>query len=142
MTAWGKIATALWAVTAAAFLAATPAHAARTAGPVTVACQAGRSPACVAWQDHTRTRVVVDLELSDHAGAPIWWCLNAGGCWVGNDRSGVTGRNPRDLAAYLQAPDGVHGVLVLDGQVFTAADLRFVACLKNGGTLARCRAGR
>lgn len=105
-----------------------PARAARPAAGVTATqCPAGQSPACAAWQDtNTSGPVVQDLLLLDHNGSPIYWCNNAGGCWVGNDRMGVTGSSVTDQAAYLSTTNGTNGELVIDGQVITAKDIEWI----------------
>ncbi len=127
------------AVTAAvAALAATGglARAASASTPVTK-CPVGAT--CVTWQDTNTTGVQQDIELLDHAGSPIFWCNKSGGCWVGNDRLGVTGSSVFNLAAYLSTTNGTNGELVIDGQVLTGPDIKFVTCLNEGGTLAACR---
>lgn len=132
----------LGALVAGAWTAGTfgPSRAAIVQAP-TVRCPAGVSPACASWQDTNTRKVVQDLELFDHNKAPIWWCNNAGGCWVGSDRMGVTGKSVFDNAAYLFAPDGVHGVLVLDGKTLTSKLVLFLACLDTRSTrILRCRA--
>lgn len=90
-------------------------------------CDTGVSPACAGWQDtNTTSTVYQDLELLDHNGAPIWWCNNAGGCWTGNDKLGVTGASVFDEVIYMVSPDGVHGALVIDGKMLTARDIRML----------------
>lgn len=105
-----------------------PRAAARPAPPgvPVIRCVPDQSPACAAWQDTSTSQVVQDLELFDRNGAPIWWCNNAGGCWVGNDKMGVTGASVFDLAAYLSTTDGTHGELVIDGQVLTGKDIAWI----------------
>lgn len=110
-----------------------------TAGTITP-CPPDVTPACAGWQDTNAATVVQDLLLTDHNGAPIWWCNNAGGCWVGNDRLGVTGASVFDQAIYMSTTDGVHGQLVIGGHALTEQDLRFLLCLE-ASSLATCRAG-
>lgn len=133
----GQLAAAAALLGAGYFAHSAPAT--RAAAPVTVQCAAGTSPACASWQDMNSSKVVQDLELTDHTGAPIWWCLNAGGCWVGNDRLGVTGSSVYNEAAYLAVRNGRFGELVLGRQVLTSRSIRFLICLQ-GHSLAECRA--
>lgn len=136
MIAFRKI--AVTAAAAAATLAATGAfaQAASASTPVTK-CPVGAT--CVTWQDTNTTGVQQDIELNDHLSNPIFWCNNSGGCWVGNDRLGVTGSSVFNLAAYLSTTNGTNGELVIDGQVLTGPDIAFVNCLNAGGTLSGCR---
>jgi hypothetical protein len=85
-------------------------------------CPVDVSP-CVAWQDTSASRVVQDFELLDRNGAPVFWCNNTGGCWVGNDRLGVTGSSVFDEGAYLTVLPGGKGALVLGRQVLTGQDI-------------------
>jgi hypothetical protein len=106
--------------------------AAATAVPGSDIC-AGGVP-CLSMQDQSST-VQSDLILYDKNGAPIFWCLNAGGCWVGNDKLGVTGFNPAThgyaLSVYLSNDaTGTHGQVVIDGQVFTAKDITYLHALE------------
>jgi hypothetical protein len=134
----GGIATGFLLAAGPASSAATfPGHTAAVTQNVT--CPAGNP--CVAWHDSGRGGLQQDIILYDHQGAPIWWCNNAGGCWAGNDRLGVTGASPFDDAAYLTTSDGVHGELVIDGQKLDGKDIAFLVCLNKGGTLAGCENG-
>jgi hypothetical protein len=125
---------------AAAALAATGALAraalASTPTPMT-RCPVGAT--CVSWQDTNATGVQQDIELFDHLSNPIFWCNNSGGCWVGNDRLGVTGSSVFNLAAYLSTTNGTNGELVIDGQALTGPDIQFVTCLNEGGSISACR---
>jgi hypothetical protein len=123
---------------AAAALTATGAfaQAASASTPVTK-CPVGAT--CVTWQDTNTTGTQQDIELNDHLGSPIVRCNNSGGCWVGNDRLGVTGSSVFNLAVYLSTTNGTNGELVIDGQVLTGSDIAFVTCLNEGGTIAACR---
>ena len=112
------------------------AQAASASTPVTK-CPVGQP--CVIWQDTNTTGGQQDIELIDHLGSPIFWCDNTGGCWVRNDKLGVTGSSVFNLAAYLSTTNGTNGELVLDGQVLTGSDIKFVNCLDGGGTIAACR---
>jgi hypothetical protein len=112
------------------------AQAAAASTPVTN-CPVGQP--CVIWQDTNATGGQQDIELFDHLGNPIFWCNNTGGCWVGNDRLGVTGSSVFNLAAYLSTTNGTNGELVIEGHILTAPDIKFVNCLnKAGGTVATC----
>jgi len=124
------------AVAQAALTGGVFAQAASASTPVTK-CPVGAT--CVTWQDTNTTGTQQDIELNDHLGNPIFWCNNLGGCWVGNDRLGVTGSSVFNLAAYLSTTNGTNGELVIDGQVLTGPDITFVDCLNEGGALASCR---
>src|SRR5712691_9720753 len=80
----GKVTAAAPALTGAGALA----QAASASTPVTK-CPVGQP--CVIWQDTNTTGGQQDIELIDHLGSPIFWCDNTGGCWVRNDKLGVTG---------------------------------------------------
>jgi hypothetical protein len=114
----------------------TRARAAAASTPVTK-CAVGAT--CVTWQDTNTTGGQQDIELLDHLGSPIFWCNNSGGCWVGNDRLGVTGSSVFNSAAYLSTTNGTNGELVIDGHVLTGPDIQFVNCINaGGGTTATC----
>ena len=104
--------------------------------PVTP-CPVGAT--CVSWKDTNTTGSQKDIELLNHTGSLIYWCDNTGGCWVHNDKLGVTGSSVFNLAAYLSTTNGTNGELVIDGQVLTGPDIAFVNCLDAGGTVAACR---
>ena len=133
MITFGKLAV----TTAVAALAAAGAfaQAAAASTPVTK-CPVGAT--CVTWQDTNTTGTQQDIELNDHLGNPIFWCNNNGGCWVGNDRLGVTGSSVFNLAAYLSTTNGTNGQLVIDGKSLTAPDVTFINCLLGGGSLSGC----
>lgn len=119
-------------------IAGTSWAAASAAAPVL--CPIGST--CVTWQDQDSARVQQDLLLEDRNGSPVWWCNNAGGCWVGDDKLGVTGASVYDNAAYLAvSSNGVNGKLVIDGVTLDARDIAFLVCLNKGGTLAACKNG-
>ncbi len=128
------VACAAVAVVAASWMAA-PVSAA-TPTPVT-RCPVGAT--CVTWQDTNTSTVQQDIELLNHGGDPVFWCNNAGGCWVGNDKVGVTGSNTATIAAYLSTTNGTNGQLVIDGKALTGSDIGFITCLNGGGSLSSCR---
>src|SRR5260221_186790 len=115
---------------AVALAAAGPfAQTASASTPVTK-CPVGAT--CVTLQDTNTAGSQKDIELRDHTGSLIFWCDNSGGCWVRNDKLGVTGSSVFNLAAYLSTTNGTNGELVIDGQVLTGPDITFIACLDAG----------
>lgn len=112
------------------------------AAPVSAATPVTKCPVgatCVTWEDTNSSTVQQDIELLNHAGDPVSWCNNAGGCWVGNDKYGVTGSSTSTLAAYLSTTNGTNGQLVVDGKSLTGPGIGFISCLNGGGSLSSCR---
>ena len=81
-------------------------------------------PVPVVWQDQNTTTCAPDLTLLDHNAAPIWWVLNCGGMWVGDDKLGITGPDVTSQIVYLTPAGG--GEVVVNGQTLTAGDIRML----------------
>jgi hypothetical protein len=127
---------------AVAFAAAAVVAVSFMSAPVSAATPVTHCPVgatCVTWEDTNSSTVQQDIELLNHVGDPVFWCNNAGGCWVGNDKFGVTGSNTSTKAAYLSTTNGTNGQLVIDGKSLTGSGIGFINCLKGGGSLSGCR---